>query len=737
MLNFQWWFVFRARVFQVLYFDLKLQMDRSQLFARRVLGPNIVHALNNTLYKSPQPRIITDGGDARKRRNNYCVDGEDDLLPTIHNAFDSDNDSVEKKEDDDDIPAIFEFANENTNNVHVLHVDGEVQSAKRSVRKRRATAKYALDVLSTSAARRKKKKSAAAKDDVITTDEILSSLAGDDSQSSAALVDAFPDDLFSSEEPRTADAEVPQKRACRYPSCGKLFTNQKLLEMHIKSHRSSSSEAEFLCQVCGKPFARKPYLTKHAFTHETALEHGCKICGKHFVSPNNLWTHKQIHSNESYECEQCGKIFSTKQNLAQHQLRHARAADAPSSRFPCDVCGKLLSSKKSLRHHGYLHSEEPSPFACSVCSETFASRRRLRTHESTHLEAKPFGCEECGKHYSSKQSLQDHLGTHSREPTLACDICGRPFFNNKRMQIHRRTHSSGERRFECELCGRCFKSGNLLKAHQKTKHAVAGAEKPFACDICGKKLSDKYYVQKHQLSRQCHAGALRRNRKLLEEEAEAIAGFGCKTCGRQCGSKLELREHRSAHRSERPGFVCSVCGKQLSTKQSMQLHKLTRHTVVEQRMLLEDEDTACKTCGVWCGSMLELRDHRRAHRRERPARFVCDLCGKQLSTKHSMQLHRQLHFSDNTRKQHACPFCACLFSQFVRLKKHLLVHAEVGDVPASQITATLARMFRLRQAVVMVDDAEMGSVDDTGDDEGTRIETPQLNDAEFVEGDNE
>lgn len=90
--------------------------------------------------KSPQPRIIFDGGNARE--------AQDDALLTDHSAFGSEDDFVEKK-DEDEATSIFELANGNTNLSHIRNVDEEVQPANRSERKRRPTTKYALNAVST------------------------------------------------------------------------------------------------------------------------------------------------------------------------------------------------------------------------------------------------------------------------------------------------------------------------------------------------------------------------------------------------------------------------------------------------------------------------------------------------------------------------------------------------------------------------------------------------------------
>ena len=80
----------------------------------------------------------------------------------------------------------------------------------------------------------------------------------------------------------------------------------------------------------------------------------------------------------------------------------------------------------------------------------------------------------------------------------------------------------------------------------------------------------------------------------------------CKTCGKACVSRANLRNHERVHTGEKP-FKCSYCDKCFSQAGNLQRHK-------------------------------------RTHKGEKP--FVCEQCGRRFSDGRNLQRHKELKHTE-------------------------------------------------------------------------------------------
>lgn len=169
-----------------------------------------------------------------------------------------------------------------------------------------------------------------------------------------------PQDQIETEE-NAADKEVIKPHACQ--KCGKLYSESRSLQRHIKSHRnealdgvnllrnSEHATAPFQCQECPRQFQRRSHFHYHVKIYHGPREFKCQICDKAFVSRGALTTHARIHSGEKpYACETCGRRFNVNSNLLAHVPKCTGTLP-----FKCDMCNKPFATKALHQTHAKVY----------------------------------------------------------------------------------------------------------------------------------------------------------------------------------------------------------------------------------------------------------------------------------------------------------------------------------------------------------------------------------------------
>ncbi|KAK7505610.1 hypothetical protein BaRGS_00002881 [Batillaria attramentaria] len=379
-------------------------------------------------------------------------------------------------------------------------------------------------------------------------------------------------------------------------------------------------------------------------------------CGKSLRSEKLYIQHRQachsdsqnISENQSrtVSCHLCARDFQSKWHLNYH-LRRKHSGETS---VECDICGKMLSGMFDLNEH--KRKAHSINYLCHACGRKFFSSNALAGHLATHTGVKSYFCEECGAGFVRKTSLSNHQALHVKVSAFLCDICSQSFKTRTRLYDHMmNVHHCGPyfdnrvRRLKtmgitvdreaisrlasglCTVCGEKLDGGGKCLSHSDANEEV------FKCTLCGKAESDIVSLFYHS---KWHRGEDTSSTVTdISFPSHGLLNYECKTCFKKFKNKNYLIKHMQQHKEKR--FSCDVCGKSFTYKCNLKSH-LTTHS--------QNRPFECEFCRKAFKLKYTLDVHRKNHCREVDA-FKCDICGKGLIRKESLEKHYKMVHPDS------------------------------------------------------------------------------------------
>lgn len=152
-----------------------------------------------------------------------------------------------------------------------------------------------------------------------------------------------------------------------------MFSRNENLVAH-----SCNSDLKFQCNKCNKAFSLKKYLIRHEkiCSIHTVI---CKKCKEGFSNKSDLNFH--TCKTEEHTCPLCQKVFTKESYLKRHLKTHSKTANN-NNNYICDVCGSMFKFPQNLKTHKLIHSEPK--FSCDICSLKFHRQDVFENHKNVH-----------------------------------------------------------------------------------------------------------------------------------------------------------------------------------------------------------------------------------------------------------------------------------------------------------------------------------------------------------------
>ena len=194
---------------------------------------------------------------------------------------------------------------------------------------------------------------------------------------------------------------------------------------------------------------------------------------------------------------------------------------------------------------------------------------------------------------------------------------------------------------ECKQCDFKAKSHVGLKTHIGKAHDPS--KRSFNCSTCDYKTAVEAHLRIHQ--------RIHLRPSLIKMGKECFPDgtplhFYCDKCGKKFSTKAEIKIHdRKVHLQQVVKCPNPGCSYSCLSNFTLKNHILKVHST--------DPEGKCPQCD-YRGSKQRIKDHMTVHG---PPQFACQMCGKQLRTKESLEGHMRTHTGERPYKYVAQFLC--------------------------------------------------------------------------------
>lgn len=466
--------------------------------------------------------------------------------------------------------------------------------------------------------------------------------------------------------------------------CGQIV---KFMSQFLIHQRIHTGERPFKCPECGKGFSKNSNLNLHLKTHrKNNIQEKCSMC--HISIPCAEYSsHMKLHASEQEESKR-------EEPSSGSGPEGSTASLDAKERKVCQYCGKTFRFQSALIRHVRVHTGE-KPYKCDVCGKAFGQAYFLRVHELTHWSVKRYNCTRCGKSFGHYSNAKNHTcrplgssevlqGNRHMKPALTytCHICKNVFESLQEFNSHMRAHT-GAKLYRCLYCYKLFALLSEFSSH--CKDCRGGRTAPSSVVKRGRKMSlIQYTAPAHRSS---SAPPLRVSQYRTQEKcppsnrkkgsANLKKPFQSTIIPAHPLSRLVSKLNKLDNRSDPRKYLCPGCGRLFRHMGRLRAHMLTH---------APGQSYSCTCCGKTLENWKKLWHHQRVHRQRR-GRFSCPQCGQGFRFVEPYKKHMSEHpdfqwIQVRPRKAslpYQCEHCRCSFRTLDLLFSHQLCHSSVQE----------------------------------------------------------
>ncbi|KAK7068638.1 hypothetical protein SK128_020806, partial [Halocaridina rubra] len=135
--------------------------------------------------------------------------------------------------------------------------------------------------------------------------------------------------------------------------------------------------------------------------------------------------------------------------------------------------------------------------------------------------------------------------------------------------------------------------------------------------------------------------------------------FSCSECSEKFFTRAEVRQHIKLH-PRSLNYDCKQCSKSFLDKYRLKAHLKTHGE--------REKSYSCDICHRSYYNSYHLKRHTKTHAEGEAGQYVCNVCGKVLSTQNGLDSHMLTHTGE---KPFQCEHCGATFRQMSNLNTHI------------------------------------------------------------------
>ncbi|XP_065226136.1 zinc finger protein 678-like [Planococcus citri] len=355
----------------------------------------------------------------------------------------------------------------------------------------------------------------------------------------------------------------------------------------------------------------------HIESNSFSNEHAEEFCTSAAASASKSLEVSSLDSNNDVAVKKCNlkTVFKTKK-LKNWASSERNEAPNLGTSLVCNICHQNIGNQDQMRRHMFLHGDL-KPFECADCGKSFTRKENMMVHIfSMHMPYLtvniPYKCDPCNKFYSSLSDLNKN-----RSSTTLRD--------------HSTQVSNGCQSPVCNICRKNFCNQRNLEKHMLIHEGL----KPFKCAECGESFGRKFVMNQHIT--ECHTPYHTRP-------------YNCDVCGKRYAAQYRLNRHKRLS-----GHYCSS-----------KLSKFTSADVDDSVSVMD-----CDSTTVLGDKKVRKLVSSKQKKNSNPSQFfVCKVCNRNYSTRHSLKRHLNSH---EGLKPFKCAECDRSFARKHDMKQHIIV----------------------------------------------------------------